>query len=70
MRKIKLGSTVCYTNKPDIELEVVEIVKGAKTNKPVYHGGILFTGYQRKPKKFKLSDGTITLPDYLKLIKE
>jgi hypothetical protein len=31
-------------------------------------GGILFNGYQSKPKKYKLSNGDIVLPNQLKVI--
>ncbi len=69
MKKIKVGSVVVYNNNPTVQLTVVAVIKGEKTGKVVYHSGIMPNGYHRKPKRFKLSDDSVTLPDKLKLIK-
>lgn len=69
MNKIKVGAKVVYQNNTTEILKVVEKIKGKKTNKPVYHSGILLTGYISKPCKYKLSDGNIVSSNKLKLIK-
>lgn len=48
MKKVKVGVTVCYQNKPDETFVVVKKHKGALTNKPNMHSGILFDGYKRR----------------------
>ncbi len=65
MKKIKVGATVLYNGK---QCKVVEKVKGAKTNKPVFHSGVLFNGYRSKPTKYKLSTGDVVFPNQLKSI--
>ena len=68
MNKIKVGAKVCYKDQPNNILTVIKKIKGAKTNKPVYHSGILFTGFKSKPKKYQLDNGDIVFPHQLKAI--
>ena len=60
--KIKVGAKVFYPKNPEVVLTVVKRIKGAKTNKPVYHGGIMFNGFKSKPTKYELSNGDIVFP--------
>jgi hypothetical protein len=41
-----------------IELTIVDVVKGGKTNKEVLHSGIVPVGYHSKPKVYILSNGS------------
>lgn len=66
--KIKVGATVCYANNSESIHTVIGKIKGAKTNTPVYHSGILFNGFKSKPTKYKLDNGDIVFPHQLKTI--
>ena len=68
MNKIKIGAKVFYQGKPGSIFTVGKKIKGAKTNKPVYHSGILLNGYVSKPSKYQLDNGDICSPSQLTVI--
>ena len=63
-KKYKIGDTVFFNGK---DLKIIEIVKGdIDYKKPNKQNGVLFTGYHRKPKKYKLENGVLVLGKTLK----
>lgn len=52
--KFKVGDVVNWNEEKTV---IIEIVKGSKTKKQVFQSGILFVGFESKPKKYVLSNG-------------
>jgi len=67
-KKIKVGINVFYVGKPDKVFKVVRKIKGAKTNQPVYHSGVLLNGFKSTPTKYELDNGDICSPHQLTAI--
>lgn len=65
MAKFKKGMEVFFKGKKQI---IVEIIKGEiDYKKPNKQNGVLFTGYHRKPRKYKLDNGLEVLGENLKI---
>lgn len=63
-KKYKIGDTVFFNGN---NLKIIEIIKGdIDYRKPNKQNGVLFTGYHRKPKKYKLENGVLVLGKTLK----
>lgn len=54
---IKIGSSYLLDNIHDVT--VVERIPGRLTTKPNMHSGIMFTGYKREQKRFRLDNNLI-----------
>ena len=52
--KFKKGDVVNYEGQKNV---ISDKLKGKETKKPNLQSGILFTGFQRKPKEYDLSNG-------------
>jgi hypothetical protein len=60
---VKVNKTYMYKGEKVI---VLQKIKGGETSQREMQSGQLFTGYKRKRKKFRLSNGDIVYSDLLK----
>lgn len=56
MRKFQINSRFTLKRNNE-EVEIIEKIKGGKSNKTNYQSGIMFTGYKSKPCTYLLSNG-------------
>ena len=54
MGQFFIGKTVTWKKE---ERKIVGIEKGGETKKPIYQNGVLFTGFERKAKRYVLDNG-------------
>lgn len=61
---VKMNGSYLHIDTNEV-VTIVEKIPGKETNKRDMHGGIMFVGYKRMQKKFKLSNGYIVKADKL-----